>query len=77
MSENSSEVALAASTETYVEKFLATDEQLTRVANALERWYLDMRNTVPTILIQCLFHKELEKSMEQKYGNSRQSNELV
>lgn len=37
MSENSSEVALAASTETYVEKFLATDEQLTRVANALEK----------------------------------------
>ena len=37
MSENSSEVALAASAETYVEKFLATDEQLTRVANALEK----------------------------------------
>ena len=32
MSENSSQVA-----ETYVEKFLATDEQLTRVANALEK----------------------------------------
>lgn len=37
MSENSSEVALSASAETYVEKFLATDEQLTRVANALEK----------------------------------------
>ena len=31
MSENSSEVALAASTETYVEKFLATDEQELRM----------------------------------------------